>query len=345
MNNNLSEKSIKQKVINFFKKYKEDFISFLPVLFALILIIPVPYYVTVGGGVLPLENKIEIKGEKKKEGVLASAYVKEMKSNVLFFLLSYVVPSYEKTKVEDVVMETETAKEYEFRSRLYFTTSIDNATKVAFEKAGKDVIIDKLHLFVSSIVKEAKTDLKIGDEVISIEKEKVNSFEELASLLEKYHYKEEITIKVKRNNKEINCYAKFILIEKEKKLGITIIVDYDLKTDPNVILHFGKSEQGPSGGLMLALNIYNKLSDVDITKGNKIVGTGTIDFDGKVGEIGGVKYKVMGAAKDKADLFLVPKANYEEAIKVKEKYKYNLKIVAVETFDETLLELSKLEKK
>ena len=37
---------------------------------------------------------------------------------------------------------------------------------------------------------------------------------------------------------------------------------------------------------MLALSFYNSLIDEDITGGKKISGTGTIDLDGNVGEIG-----------------------------------------------------------
>ena len=60
------------------------------------------------------------------------------------------------------------------------------------------------------------------------------------------------------------------------------------------------------------------------------MGTGTIDEYGNVGEIGGVKYKLMGAVKDKADVFLVPKDNYEEAMEVKEEKDYDIEIVSVE---------------
>ena len=67
---------------------------------------------------------------------------------------------------------------------------------------------------------------------------------------------------------------------------------------------------------MLTLAIYNSLVDKDITKGKKVVGTGTIEEDGSVGSIGGVKYKLNGAVRQKADVFLVPAGeNYEEAFK------------------------------
>ena len=63
------------------------------------------------------------------------------------------------------------------------------------------------------------------------------------------------------------------------------------------------------------LAIYNYLTEEDITHGKTIVGTGTIDINGNVGEISGVKYKLQGAIKEKADIFLVPSGdNYNEAI-------------------------------
>jgi PDZ domain-containing protein len=74
-----------------------------------------------------------------------------------------------------------------------------------------------------------------------------------------------------------------------------------------------------------------------------IVGTGTIDIDGKVGEIGGVKYKLKGAIKNDADIFFVPNGkNYEEAIKLKKKHGYDIKIVGVSTLDDAISYLENL---
>ena len=87
---------------------------------------------------------------------------------------------------------------------------------------------------------------------------------------------------------------------------------------------------------MLSLAIYNAISDYDITKGRTIVGTGTIDILGNVGEIDGIKYKLLGAVKNDADIFLCPKENYEEAIEVKNEFDLDIKIYSVATFDEAL---------
>ena len=94
-----------------------------------------------------------------------------------------------------------------------------------------------------------------------------------------------------------------------------------------------KSEKGVT---LLTLTIYNAISGEDLIKGRNIAGTGTINLDGTVGEIDGIKYKIMGAAKDNVDIVFVPTANYEEAVMTKNKYKYDLDIVRVDTFKETI---------
>ena len=85
---------------------------------------------------------------------------------------------------------------------------------------------------------------------------------------------------------------------------------------------------------MLTLTIYNAISDEDIIKGRNISGTGTISSDGTVGEIDGVNYKIMGAAREGMDIAFVPSSNYEEAVETKEKYNYDIEIIKVDTFDE-----------
>jgi PDZ domain-containing protein len=87
----------------------------------------------------------------------------------------------------------------------------------------------------------------------------------------------------------------------------------------------------------MSLAIYNKLVKEDLTKGLTIVGTGTIDSEGNVGEISGIEYKLRGAVDAHADIFLAPLgANYDDAIKIAKKKKYNIKIIGVSTFNDAL---------
>lgn len=71
---------------------------------------------------------------------------------------------------------------------------------------------------------------------------------------------------------------------------------------------------GPSAGLMYALGIIDKLTPQDETGGQVIAGTGTMEADGNVGRIGGIRLKMLAAKRDGATWFLVPAGNCDEAV-------------------------------
>ena len=60
--------------------------------------------------------------------------------------------------------------------------------------------------------------------------------------------------------------------------------------------------------------IGNVLTPGSLTGGQSVAATGTIEADGKVGGIGGVRQKIVGAQRDGATLFLVPPDNCETAL-------------------------------
>jgi PDZ domain-containing protein len=65
---------------------------------------------------------------------------------------------------------------------------------------------------------------------------------------------------------------------------------------------------------MFTLGIIDKVKGQDLTGGEVIAGTGTIDDDGVVGPIGGVAQKLVAAKRDGAQVFLTPAANCAEAV-------------------------------
>ena len=71
---------------------------------------------------------------------------------------------------------------------------------------------------------------------------------------------------------------------------------------------------GPSAGTMFAIGIIDKLTPGALTEGKVIAGTGTISPDGKVGEIGGIQQKLIGARNAGAVLFLAPQSNCQDVI-------------------------------
>lgn len=70
---------------------------------------------------------------------------------------------------------------------------------------------------------------------------------------------------------------------------------------------------GPSAGLMFSLAVVDKLSPGELSNGDFVAGTGTIDSGGTVGPIGGIPYKLIAAREAGATTFLVPSQNCDEA--------------------------------
>jgi PDZ domain-containing protein len=93
---------------------------------------------------------------------------------------------------------------------------------------------------------------------------------------------------------------------------------------------------GPSAGLMFALGIVDKLTAGDMTGGKFVAGTGTIADDGKVGPIGGISLKTIGARDKGATYFLTPADNCQEAAK---DIPSGLTLVKVNTLDDAMAAL------
>ena len=98
----------------------------------------------------------------------------------------------------------------------------------------------------------------------------------------------------------------------QSRVGVTIAPSYAFPF--NVDVNLQSNIGGPSAGMMFSLGIYDVLTKGSLTHGKVVAGTGTIDADGKVGEIGGIQQKIAGAQRDGARLFLVPSGNCAEAL-------------------------------
>ena len=322
------------------KKFMKDYyksIIFLVICY-FVFTFPLPYYIYAGGGTINIDDRIEIEGSSSSSGSLNFAYVKELEGNVASFILGNIIPSYDIEKKENVELsEDESSEDILFRNRIYLENANQTAIMLAYTKADKEVEITNKHFYIIYVEEKEDKGLRVGDELIKVNDKEIDEVTDFTEEIQNYDVGDTIEVTVIRDNKEI-IVTPTVKEENGRKItGVSVSTIYDFKTNPEIELKFKDSEGGPSGGLMLTLAIYDKLTDGDLTKGLKIVGTGTISSDGTVGEIGGVKYKLNGAVKAGADLFLVPVGdNYKEALKEKEEHDYDIEIKAIGTFDEAV---------
>lgn len=318
------------------EKIKENKWYLLTILIVVICFnIKLPYYVNAPGGTINIEDRIEYKEMTEQNGSLNMLYVTEYVATLPVYLLSYVIKDWDLESIESSqISNDETPSEINTRNKIMLENSINNAMYVAYTEANCKVEIQNQKFIVIALTED--NDLKIGDEVKKINSQEIKSLTTIKQEIEKTNVGDNITLDIKRGNQEKKVEVEVKLENDQKILGMVIVTNYDLKTDPTIELKFKASESGSSGGFMMALSIYNAISGEDLLKGRNIAGTGTIDMEGNVGEIAGIKYKIMGAANNNMDIVFVPRSNYEEAIKVKKEKNYDLKIIEVKTLKDAI---------
>ena len=299
-----------------------------------------PYYVYMPGGLIALDERIYINDEHVNTGNYNMAYVSVSKASLFDIGMSYLINDWDLKKEEEVVFKN---TDYETTLRIEkidYASSVNSAIIAAYSLADKKVEIKDNKLIVYGIAMEADTNLTLLDEIISIDGVEYSKVEDVRKYISTKEEGDIINLKVKNNGVEYDRYAKVFTIDGVKLIGMSAGNIFSLETDPKISITTKDSEAGSSGGLMLTLAIYDSIMDEDISHGKIIAGTGTIDADGNVGEIGGVKYKMLGAKK--ADVFFIPEDNYDEAKEVYDKYKLNFDLVKVSTLNDAITYLNNI---
>ena len=317
----------------------------LDILLITVLTYPLPYYIYNGGGILSVNDKVIMENKTESKGSYNLCYVNEMQATIPTYLLSYLFNDWEMVGKEEVTYnKKETQEDIRIRDQIYLDTANSSAIISAFRSSGKEYEILDTNPVVLGYSDEAVSNLKIGDEILSIDGIEINKAMEVSNYINTKNIGDTLKIRVINNKKEYDREAKVIELDDSKKIGLIIDEVITYKTSKNIKFNFKNSEGGPSGGFMMSLALYDYLIEEDLSKGLKISGTGTIDIDGNVGTIGGVKYKLKGAVTNNSDIFFVPSGeNYEEAIKLKEKYNYKIDIVGVSTLDDAIKYLEKID--
>ena len=317
------------------KIIKENKFFIISVLIIIILFyIKLPYYVNAPGGTININNRIEYKGKKNYKGSLNMLYVTEYVATIPTYLITYINKDWDLESINESRISNETVEEIEYRNKILLDNSINNAEYIAYKEAGKEIkIISKKSVIIGTTLENG---LKIGDEILEVDNIPVDTIETIKKEIIKKEIGDTLNLKINRNNTEKNIEVEIKETGNAKAIGAMMVTNYQYKLSPKIKLKFKRSESGSSGGLMMALTIYNAISGEDLLKGRNIAGTGTIDEEGNIGEIAGIKYKIIGAHRNKMDIVLVPSGNYKEAVKIAKEKKYKMKIVEIKTFKDAI---------
>ena len=232
-----------------------------------------PYVIYTPGGIVNLEERIVVDGEEDvTAGSLNMSYVSLVKGTIPMLLLSFVIPNWDILPSEEITREDESVDDLLELEKLYMTSSIDNATILAFREAGKELNITREVNNIVYIADEAKTDLEMYDELLSVDGKNLATIDELKTYVNTLNEGDTVSILVNRDGKEKECSAKIYNTTDGLKVGISFLTTYEYETIPKIEVTTKNSESGSSGGLMLSLAIYNAIADEDITKDRSNIG-------------------------------------------------------------------------
>ena len=280
------------------------------------------------------------------EGNLFQLTVRRDEANALIYAWSLINESYDLYPREVILPDGVTPKELSEISIQNMRTSENVAIAVALKNLGYEISSKGDGVAVVGLLDDSpvKNKLKKSDLIQSINSTDIFSATEFIATLRTYSIGETVSIGLLR---EIDGVKKQIFVK------TTLVEHVEYKGEPMVgFLATTVNERfdfpfeidiktgnvgGPSAGLMMALNVYNNLIPEDITNSMIVAGTGTIEIDGSVGPVGGIKQKIIAAKRAGAELILVPIANFEEATQFETD---KTAIVAVDSFDEALSVIS-----
>lgn len=224
-------------------------------------------------------------------------------------MLSYVLPNHDVLPREAVYPPSLSTNKVQAQEVALMDSSQQNALVAALRAAGQPVTARPMVQGVS-VGGPSGGKLEPGDLFIKVDGKAVTTSQEVGALLTAHKVGDTVVFEVLRQRKTVQVSVQLAKSSDGKdtpKAGIELSMGYDVSASAS----YGIDSKivGPSAGLMFSLAIYDEITDNDMAAGQVVAGTGTIDAEGNVGPIGGIREKIAGAAKAHAGVFLVPAGN------------------------------------
>ncbi|MWC31182.1 PDZ domain-containing protein [Paenibacillus sp. MMS18-CY102] len=324
------------------RRYRFPFKSAIALAIQLLLLaafaLPTSYNVTYPGLTMNMNHYAQTEGGKD-HGQLRGVLVFERRAFPADWLFARMLPIYELNPVppnepplreayaEVVAMKTE-------------AESVAAAIAMGKLGLGQGAVAEGVTIIAVSAEGAARGVLKAGDIVTGIDGTPVLGIEALNKAMAAVKPGSTVQVTINRIGQQLSVAAPTSSVENEQDstkkravFGISVQTAYRYDIPRNVhferpLAHIG----GPSHGAMLTLTIIDQLTPSGVTHGWRVAGTGTIEPDGSVGPVGGVRQKAYAVNRTDAEVFFVPASEAGEAVLGAP----HLNIVPVRTIDDML---------
>lgn len=324
---------------------------FAVILSAVVVLLPVKYAILRPGPVLNTLGEVDgqplisISGRKTYEtsGTLDLTTVSvlggpDRKVTLVQVFDAWLRGSSAVVPEEQVFTPGETQEQSEAENAAEMTSSQESATAAA---------LWALDIEVPTTLTVAGTDpaapaagvLRENDVILGVGGQSIDGLADLRTTLAAAEPGDDVKVRIRRNGDVRNVTTQTTEnAAGDTVLGIYITPDFDFPFDVKIQI---EDIGGPSAGMMFALGIIDQLTPGDLTGGKDIAGTGTIDADGTVGPIGGIRQKLVGAREAGAEYFLAPADNCAE---VAGHIPDGLQVIRVETLDQARTDVEAIAK-
>lgn len=318
-------------------------LAFLPlsvaILAAAVTTVPLPLYVEEPGTPLSLADCVTV--DSRRAGPVVGDYllttVELLQATTVDAIRGAADPRIDIVERSAVIPAEISTEDFFDQQEDLFASTADVAAAVGLRAAGLKTDIRGDGVLVVGTVADTPADglLAAGDVITAVDAAPVRTDVDLRQAIEERGVGEPVTVIFTRRQMRRRVEITPQPYEGRPVIGIqpqTLNLQVDLAVPVTVA---SGDIGGPSAGLMIAMTVYDKVdTDVDLAAGRRIAGTGTIDTQGAVGQIGGIRQKVVAADRDGAQLFLAPAAQLDEARSVD--LDGEMLVVGVEDFDDAL---------
>ncbi|GLB46992.1 peptidase [Philodulcilactobacillus myokoensis] len=341
------------------KKYRKYVVFAIVALCILIgFDFPLSAYIEGPGDATNLKPIVNIKGHPDRySGKFMLMSVNISRATPFRYLYAKMLPYYSIESPNDVTGGTNN-NDFNRVQSFYMKSAINEAIYTGYKNAHQQVTNYYRGIYVINVLNNSKFKhhLNIGDTILKVNGHHFSSALGYQNYIERHQIGTKIAITYLHHGR-VQTVSEPLTKLYGKKAGIGIELTDDVDTHTKIPIKVDPGQiGGPSGGLMFSLQIYGQLTGKNIRRNQNIAGTGTINADGQVGEIGGIDKKIIAAKRKNAKIFLSPYikptrsdlseepghiTNYQLAVKTAKKYAPKMKVIPVQTFQEALSAIKK----
>jgi PDZ domain-containing secreted protein/Zn-dependent protease/CBS domain-containing protein len=250
------------------------------------------------------------------EYVLVSVRLEQ--PSALGALVAAVSADKEVIPASDVVPEGIDPEQFAAEQREIFEQSRQIAAAAGARAAGLSVSVEGSGAEVLDLVpgSPAAAALEPGDVIVAIDGRSITTAQDVQSEIRARPAGTRFGIEVERGGRKvvekITSERMPELVEGIAGIGVSLGTS-DLRIDLPFQIEFrDHAIGGPSAGLAYALAVADLLDEADLAGGRTIAASGSINVDGAVDPVGGLRGKTAAADRVGADIFFVPDGQIEE---------------------------------